>query len=284
MIAIIFLVFSSLSCTSDDAVNTVETPDAVSEDFCGDLGGDKTLDQVLACQSIQQKLNFGECKTWLECTQILELDLIQSETTQNPVVEVPKTPVDPVIEVPKTLVDTEFTRAAERIIEIEDRRRTLVSEYELLGHPLWTMGGESLAFGQNDGQENLASLKLELAMLDVPDELQAVKGGLLAVYDLEIWSSYLDDDCVNIECSPRQSAFSEVTELNIQEYAGTAVRSRTITKSPWFEAQKQRRTLYALLNTELLDKGVDVTVSPWNSISLNVSCRNGMAIHCDTSS
>jgi len=128
----------------------------------------------------------------------------------------------------------------------------------------------------------------------VPDDLESLKAELLEIYRLEIMATYLSGDCIGDCYSPvvsrgsrRYSSRLEVNELNvvpkIQEsnrYSPTTGQGVLRIDSPWVTAQLHRAFVYERWLKQLNDIGVDVSESPWNSISLSENCRNGEKQFC----
>ena len=135
----------------------------------------------------------------------------------------------------------------------------------------------------------------EIAVINVPDDLESLKAKLLEIYRLEIMATYLSGDCISSDCGSfaglgggrRYSSRLEVNELNvvpkIQEsnrYSPTTGQGVLRIDSPWVTAQLHRAFVYERWLKQLNDIGVDVSESPWNSISLSENCRNGEKQFC----
>ena len=197
--------------------------------------------------------------------------------------------------------DQEFLTASKQLIEIEIRRVELIDEFlPRFGHRGIPDGGwltgntgdKGLAFENGLVNDNLSSLLFEIAVINVPDDLESLKAELLEIYRLEIMATYLSGDCIYGDCAyvrggRRYSSRLEVNELNvvpkIQEsnrYSPTSVQRVLRIDSPWVTAQLHRAFVYERWLKQLNDIGVDVSESPWNSISLSENCRNGEKLYC----
>jgi len=194
--------------------------------------------------------------------------------------------------------DEEFLTASKQFIEIENRRMELIDALILRLYPNFGIPSQGyryglssdkqLAFQDGLGDYNLSNLLFELAVISVPDELESLKSELLEIYRLEIMATYLSGDCIG-DClgvtttGKRYSSRLEVTELNvipkIQE-SNKRPNSPFRIDSPWVTAQLHRAFVYERWLKQLNDIGVDVSESPWNSISLSENCRNGEKQFC----
>jgi hypothetical protein len=174
----------------------------------------------------------------------------------------------------------EIENVSIKILDIE-RRRTLLLENEvarLVGYSY-----DQIAFGQRREFGNLSDLLLELAMLQVPPNLQPVKDGLLEVYRLESSAVYFHQDCIGwkldeffgdyqLNCSWRRSSvIPTITQLNvvptIDEAEGSGRLHFPNVLSPWTSAQLMRRTVYQYWYELLESNGTDTTHSDWRALS-----------------
>ena len=169
-----------------------------------------------------------------------------------------------------------------KILDIESRR-TLLLENDL---PFVDYQNDRIVFGQRREFGNLSDLLLELAMLQVPPNLQPVKDGLLEVYRLESSAIYLHGDCNgvfiekhgwhtgdehDVDCYTRRSVYPKVTELNaittIDELEDGGSLNWSIAQNPWMSAQLMRRTVYQHWYQLLESNGTDTTEASWRTLS-----------------
>jgi hypothetical protein len=196
-------------------------------------------------------------------------------------------------------LDQEFLVASKLLIEIESRRVALIDrakfaqvgemDYSVWGARFAGVADKKLAFTDGLGKDNLSSLLFEIAAINVPENLKSLKAELLEIYRLEIMATYLSGDCLS-GCGDsgyglvkRHSSRLEVDELNViskiqesNKQTSPAVRI----DSPWVTAQLHRYWVYEGWINLLDGMGVDLSESPWSSISLSENCRNGEKQFC----
>jgi hypothetical protein len=174
----------------------------------------------------------------------------------------------------------EIEGASLRVLDIEHRRALLLSNsFETLIR--WNY--DRIAFGQRREFGNLSDLLLELAMLQVPENLQPVKDGLLEVYRLESSAVHFNQDCIGydltelyfggyeLNCNWRRSLVNPaITALNVVSTLDEAENAERLhfpdAQSPWTAAQVMRRTVYKYWYGVLELSGTDTAQPRWQNL------------------